>query len=64
MQHYLSFMKNLTIREFFAHWNQLNDYLADFPLFAGCIQKIVDDKMVKIVHSLLSKSWQSKLLHD
>jgi len=45
----------VTIDEFFARWQELNDYLALFPPFNGNEQKLPNDEIVELIYAKLPK---------
>ena len=52
---------SMTISEYFAHWHQLNDYLALFPPHGRAAQKLKDDEIVKLIYEQLPNCMQSNL---
>ena len=52
---------SMTISEYFAHWHQINDYLALFPLHGGAAQKLKDDKFIELIYEQLPNCMQSDL---
>ena len=52
---------SMTISEYFAHWRQLNDYLALFPPHGRAVQKLKDDEIVELIYERLPNCMQSNL---
>ena len=46
---------------YFAHWHQINDYLAMFPPHGGVAQKLQDNKIIKLIYDRLPSHMQGDL---
>ena len=51
----------MTIAEFFAHWHELNEYLALFPPHGGDDQKLGEDEIIENIYDKLPKRMKSDL---
>ena len=53
--------QKVTVSEFFAHWREINDYLALFPPHGGDDQKLDDDEIVELIYEKLPKRMKADL---
>jgi len=52
---------NTTINEFFAQWQQMNNYLEFFPPYGREDQKLPDDEIVGYIYNCLPRKYKSDL---
>ena len=61
--HKVQLHTSMTISAYFAHWHQINEYLALFPMHGRAAQKLRDDKIVELIYEQLPSCMQGDLKH-
>ena len=51
----------MTISAYFAHWHQINEYLAMFPPHGRVAQKLRDDEIIELIYDRLPSCMQGDL---